>query len=333
MREPGRFLLRLTRALGLTRLRETVVLPAVADMQYECGEAGSGVSRARALARGYWSIVAASVLYAAFLPARHVRENWAGMHAPGPRLLGKAWRPAAVVTVVGLGIAVASWPGEGQLGAGVVALLLPSMLVSGMPLALAIGVGWALARDPAGSRAALAVGIVGAGLSFAFFDMAVTRANQEYRVASYRVLTGRTEKLRKGSREMTFRELGSAASLDDDRACTGRAGMSTCTGGATPAAFRSEWHNRLSIAALALSFVVLAAGLARSGRRLVVVLGLWLTYAVASLILSFGQKHGAAGDIPLVLAAWGVHLVPLSLAVVVHHLWPMTSSPERSLHR
>ena len=99
MREPGRLILRLTQALGLTRLRDTVVLPAIADLRHECDEAGPGRHRTLVLARGYWSILAGAAFYAALLPARHLRENWAGLDAPGPRLLRRAAPPVTKIVV------------------------------------------------------------------------------------------------------------------------------------------------------------------------------------------------------------------------------------------
>lgn len=318
MRDHGRLLLRLTHVLGLTSFRETVVLPAIADMQHECGAAESGKGRAWVIARGYWSIVAASAFYAAFLPARYVREDWAGRNAPGPRLLRKAWPASAVLAALLVGIPLATWPNEqGRLGPGIMALLLPGMIVSAIPIALAMGVGWALARDRSGSRAALFVGMLGAGLTFAFFDVAVTRANQEYRVASYQARTGRRVELRKGSREMTLQELGTAAMLADVVACPQQGAGCSCARDASPTALRVEWHNRLSIPALGLSFMMLAVALSRGGRRTAVVPGLFLTYGAAFWVLRFGETHAIDAEVPVVLAAWSPHLLPLMLALVL----------------
>ena len=219
MREPGGLLLRLADALGLTRLRDTVLLPAVADMQHECGEAGSGARHTWALLRGYWGIVSGCAFYATQLPWRHLRENWVGVEAPGPRLLRMAAPVAALVTGLTSGAALAAWPNERGFGFGHLALLLPGMAVSVAALALATGVGWTLARNPSMSRAAVGVGVLGAGLSFAFFEVVVTTANQEFRVVGFQALTGRGNELRKGSREMTLRELGDVAALANVSAC------------------------------------------------------------------------------------------------------------------
>ncbi len=300
--------------LGLTRLRETVLLPAVADMQHEFGEARLGEQRTRALLRGYWAIVSACAFYATQLPWHHLRENWAGLEAPGPRLLRSAGRVAALVLVLTSGLGLATWPNERGLGFGQFALLLPSLILSAAALALAMGVGWTLARDPSLSRAAVGVGVLGAGLSFTFFEVAVTRANREYRVAAYQALVGPGQELRRGSREMTFRELGEAATFAGVSACPNQGAMSACGGGPSPAFLRKEWHNRLSIPAFAFSFVILAAGLSRSRRRVVVIPGLFFSYFAAYALMNFGEKIGVPG----VLAAWAPHLVPLGLAGALH---------------
>ena len=308
-------LLRLADALGLSRLRETVLLPAVADMQHECGEAGSRSQRAFVLARGYASIVSGCAFYAALLPSRHLRENWAGLSAPGPQLLRTAAPVAAFVVAAMVGLEMANWPNPRQLGPDVVALLLPSFVLTVAPLALAIGVAWALTRDPSISRAALGVGLIGAGLSFQFFDSVVAPANQAYRVASLRATTGKDIPLRRGSREMTFQELGVQSVVAVVPGCVRPGGG--CAGNESELWLRSEWHNRLSLPMLAFSFVALAAGLSQNRRRIVVIPALWFSFAGASLLLQFGQTLGVRGDIPVVLGAWAAHLVPLGLTALL----------------
>jgi len=215
------------------------------------------------------------------------------------------------------GANLAAWPNERGLGFGHLALLLPSMAVSVAAFALAIGVGWTLARDSSLSRAALGVGVLGAGLSFAFLEVVVTATNQEYRVVGYQALTGRGNELRKGSREMTLRELGDAATLANVSACPLNAGMPSCGGAPSAAFLRTEWHNRLSMPAFVFSFVILATGLSRTGRRAVVVPGLFFSHAAAFLLLRSGEKLAVQGDVPVALAAWIPHLVPLGLAALL----------------
>jgi hypothetical protein len=311
MRDRGGLLLRVTQALGLTRLRETVILPAVADMQHECFEAGSGARFGWAVARGYWSIVSGSAFYAVLVPARHVRENWAGLNAPGPRLLREAWPPAVVSLGLCLGIVLTSWPHETwRRGASATSLLLPGLVVMFTPLALAVGVGWALARDRSGSRAALALGMFAAAASFAVMDLAVPRANLAFRAAFYPESRGQIIAAPKGSREMTLRELGAATTLAEATACS-------CLNGESLARLRISWHDRLSIPALAVSFMMLATVLSRSGRRVVVLVGLGLAYGAALTFLRFGEAAGNQGYVPVVVAGWGAHLVPLTLAALL----------------
>jgi hypothetical protein len=317
MREPGRFLLRLIEIFGLTRLRDTVVLPAVADMQHECASAGGGAGCAWALLRGYWSIFAGSAFYVALSPARRIRENWMGLDAPGPRLLRQAWPAMMLAFVLLVGIPGFAGPNDQHLDARIMVFLLPGLILSVAPLALVIGIGWALARDPSGSRAALSVGLIAAGISFGFFDFVVTEANQAYRVSSYEKLTGRSSALSRGSREMTFRELGAAAEHGAIEACP-MGSSSSCAGPPRPGYLRVEWHNRLSSPVFCLSFMTLATVLARSRRRLVVVPALFAASVATNLLLLSTMRYGVAGDIPAFLAAWSPHLVPLSLAAVLH---------------
>lgn len=286
-------------------------------MQHECSEAGSGGQRVWAFVRGYWAIFSGCAFYTTQLPWRHLRENWADVEAPGPRLLRRAGRVAALVLVLTSGLGLATWPNERGLGLSELSLLLPSLTLSSAAMALAIGVGWTLTRDPSLSRAAVSVGVLGAGLSFAFFELAVTRANREYRVAAYQDLVGPGKELRRGSREMTFRELGEAANLASVSACPPPAGMSGCSGGPSPAFLRTEWHNRLSLPAFAFSFVILSTGLSHRRRRAVVIPCLFLACVAAHAVMNVGEKLGLQGDVPVALAAWIPHLVPLGLAALL----------------
>ena len=334
MREPGRLLLSLIQTLGLRRLRATVIEPAVADMQHEYGEEKSRGLRIWSLARGYLSILAGASLYAALLPARHFRENWSGRDASGLRLLRQAWRPTAVAAAVFIGLPFVTSPifSRGWLGIDVMFLLLPSFMMSGAAVTLPMGLGFVLARDRSGARAAVVMGLVAATLSFAFFELAVTQANRAYRVAAYEALTGRSAAtLRAGSREMTLRELEAATALASAEACPTQTPMSSCGGAPSRSFLRVEWHNRLSIPALGFSFMLAAVALSRIGRRVAVVVGLWLTYGAAFGILQFAESRASQGELPVVLAAWGPHLVPLTLAALLFGFGDrfITASPMR----
>ena len=319
MRERGEWLLRFASVLGLTRLRETLLVPAIADMRYEYGEARTPSQRHWVLARGYWSIAAGSALYTADSPARHVRENWATRDAPGPRLVRQSWRPVTAVATLCFAVAGTSLMIEHrQIGVGVMALLLPSMAVGIVPVALAMGVGWTLTRDRSGSRAALALGLLGAGLAFGVFEFAVPSANQAYRMAAYKAHTGKSIELRKGSREMTLRELGAATELAAVEACPMSAPASSCSGRATPALLRVEWHNRFSIPTFALSLMMLAVTLSRSGRRVIVVRGVLLICGGANQVQRWVMPYGVQGDIPAVVASWSAQLVLLTTVALLH---------------
>src|SRR5687768_14456578 len=87
---PGSWLLGSARRLLPGRLCETLVLPAVADMQHEYLQAATARERAVVLVRGYWSLLAGASAYLVALPARRVQEGWCSWNAPGPRLLRQA---------------------------------------------------------------------------------------------------------------------------------------------------------------------------------------------------------------------------------------------------
>lgn len=323
MSRHGILLMRLTRVLGLNRLRETVIEPAVADMQHEYAREGSPGSRAQTLARGYWSILAGSALYVALLPSRHLRENWASRTAAGPRLLRQAWLPALVVLVLGYGyvglMAATSTSEEWRLPAGTEAILFLSVLVMMTPPALALGIGWVLVRDPSCSRAAAAVGLLGAMGSFAYYDVAITRAIQ-----AYKSVPATSARPHVGS-GLTFRELGAATGGTETVALP--ASTCSCAKQGQSRPLHLEWHQRLSVPALAWSFALLAVGLSRTRRRAVVVLGLWPAYVGAIWTLRVAMPYALRGEIPVALAAWSAHLVPLSLVILLHAFGQASKGP------
>lgn len=314
MREPGSRLLGLARSLGFVRLEQAILRPAVADLQHEYSLAERGRSRALALARGYWSIVAGVALYATLAPARHLRENWNGLEAPGPTLLRRAAAPAGLVAALcyaNVGFMLSTATGEDwRLPPFALPILLTNMVVMVTPPALSAGLGWVLARDRSGSRAVLLIGLLGAAFSFAFFDLAVTRAVHAYRLAA--VPTARAAQYYLGS-DLGFADLGAA--ISEDGASAGLAPCPSCSRAAI--LLRGEWHARLSMPAFAVSFVILAGALARTGRRSVVIVGLWPSYVASIWLLKASVGHALRGDVPIPLASWGAHFLPLSLAGIV----------------
>jgi len=169
MRKPGDFVLGMADALCTRRFRETLVLPALADMQHEWGEAGDDPKqRARVRLRGYLGLLAGAALYALLMPARHVREIWWGNAAPGPALV----RAAAGATLAYTGILLVPHFVVATVRSGW--LFLPNTVGPGVfiwfPAALAIGVGRTITRarsdeeKRAWTRAALAIGPLGSAL-------------------------------------------------------------------------------------------------------------------------------------------------------------------------
>ncbi|MEO8360229.1 MAG: hypothetical protein ABI672_09385 [Vicinamibacteria bacterium] len=212
-------MVRLTSLLGLTGLRDSVVVPALADLRHECAEARPCAARTWATLRGYWSILSASLVFASVQPARSLREDWSTVGAPGPRLLRQALPPALVLIALLLVISLSNWSGDQRLGLGIMALLIPGLMAAGLPQAIAIGVAWTLSRSRSGGRGAIGVGLLVAVFSFVFFEGVVVEANQAYRQAAFNAATGRHTPLPRGSREMAFADLTVAANSASVAAC------------------------------------------------------------------------------------------------------------------
>lgn len=314
MRERTRSVLNILRALGLGRALDAVVLPAIADIQHEYAETTTQKGRTWTFVRGCWSIVAGVAAYVAHLPARQIREQWMGVDPAGPRLLRLAAPVTAVVVLAVLGIFLTSRPAVAwRAGIGVGVLVIPSALVVVAPLALAIGIGWALVRDRSCAPAAATVGLVAAVLLFAFWDLTVPRANQAYRTA----MAESGKPPRKGNREMTFRELQEAAASRAPMESASTDAGCSCARGASASALRLEWHKRLSMSALAVPFALLAVALAQFGRKAIVAIALWLSYALTGLALRLGERFSVEGDVPAIVGAWTAHLVPLALLAIL----------------
>ena len=317
MRDHGEPLVRLTSLLGLTGFRDCVVVPSLADMRHECAEARPGAARTWATLRGYWSILSATIVFASVQPARSVREDWSSVGAAGPRLLRQALPPALVISALLLVIGLWNWSGDERLGLGIVALQIPSLLAAVIPQAIAIGVAWTLSRSGSGGRGAIGVGLMVALFSFVFFEVVVVEANQAYRQAALNAATGRNTPLAKGSREMAFADLTLAANSAPVAACPIKP-LAGCSGAQSSSAefLNTEWHNRLAIPALAVPFVLLAAMLSRSGRRLVAIPGICLTCGATFTLLRLSEGAGMRGEVPIAVAAWSAHMLPLIFALV-----------------
>ena len=313
MPDPGTTILWTARALGLTRLADSVLEPAVSDLRVEM-EAARGPDRSRVLARGIWSLGAATLMYAAATPMREIRVNWSRLDAPGPRLLRDALPRILVASVPLLTLLLSDPPTFGRsLGAYGVLLRAPANLVIIAPPAIALGVGLSLIRHRENASASLAVGFGGALLLFAFMDTVVPETNQAYRVAAFRTATGRSD-LAPGDREMSLRQL--SARIDSDPTTCAQAAASTGCGGARPQRFAIERHRRFSLPLLSFTLVLMAASLARFERRAVLFVGAWLVDGLALSLVRFVEIRPDVSFGAAVAAVWAAPLIPLALAAI-----------------
>lgn len=347
MREPGRWILPLADGCCTARFREAVVVPVLADLQHEHAAANGRVRQAVVRGRGYLSLLAATTLYTLLMPGRHLRENWSAADAPGPRLVRAAWPIVATILVLGVAALRASGyvrsvgrPPFSLPPFTTFVLLLPGQLVLLLPLALAVGVGWVVAREPRCRRAAMALGLVASAFTFVLLERVVTGANQAFRetvqqaaraaraplrqsrmhTVDGRIVVERRESnvLPRGDREMRLTELSAAVAGHQARI---REGFAVASYRALLAPLLVEWHKRFTLPLLCLSLVVLSLVLAGGGRRWRVVLGVAPAWVAAYFLLRVGESYADKARIPVAVAMWGPHvlLVMLSLLVALRY--------------
>ncbi len=71
---------------------------------------------------------------------------------------------------------------------------------------------------------------------------------------------------------------------------------------------------------MVVSLLAATVGLSRFGRKVAVVVGLWLTSGATFLILHLAETRAIQGQLAEILAAWGPHLLPLAFAAVLHRV-------------
>ena len=314
--------------LCTTRFFETIVRPVVADMQFECA-GDRRFQRVMGRVRGYGALLSASLFYGVLLPGQHIREGWSSLEAPGPRLLGRVLPRTALYGTLLVGVLFFDSWSKGfnvrthwQLDLVSATLMLPSLVLMLMPLVVSVGIGLALAGSAHGAvdrRSGRDLGLVAALLAFALAGYVVPPANQAFREAAYRVVVGKALEqgetympplaVFKGNREMSLSELEAAIAETRGSTWTSIANKH--------AALRIEWQKRFSLPALCLSLVVFATVLARTALRpLLIAAMLLVTFTGAALLLRVGEQLGDRGELPVVLAAWGCHILPLFLTVL-----------------
>ena len=301
------------------RTVESLVIPALADLQHEHREAADRGrwARAHVLLRGHWSLVGALTLHLATLPARHVRENWIGREAPGWQLVRPAAPPAAAVVVISSAMLLVDslrscgdWRATDNptLLLRAALALLPSVLAITVPIGLLLGLALALRRLGIGPIPAPRWMAPAAGLSwsvavvlFVLYGWMVPVANQAYREIVVRAMLSDSRPVAPGSRELTLSEL------------TARL-WHTRREGSAPSILVVEWHKKLAIPLAAGFLGPLAVGVTsrrsswrrRGGGPLVA----FVVISAFFLALMLGEQAALDGNVPPALGIWAAAAIP-----------------------
>jgi hypothetical protein len=296
----------LSERLCSARFRQTVVLPVIADLQFERAEAIAAWDRRRAVLLACGALFRGGTLYAALLPWSHVRRSWFAADAAGPVLLRLVLpRTGLCGALFVAAITASEWP-PAPTAVRTALYIVPSAMLFMMPLAVALGVGLALCKAEqavAFRRAGRDLGWAATILAFALAAFVVPRSNARYREGVYRAVMGSADpRLPAGDREMTLGELGSAI-----------AGASA----QQRAPLMVEWHKRLALPALCGSLVISATLRSRSGVRSQgrMAFLLFTVFVGCYVVMRAGEQFGDRGLLPAALAAWGCHAVPLLVTV------------------
>ncbi len=269
-RSPGEVLRKAAASVLSRRTMDSVVIPALADLQHEntLTRAAPTWRRALVLARAYVAFWSALALCLAVWPARSLREDWLGSDAPGRRLL-RALAPRAGLVGLVFTFVFAQWPirwASQTDDPWMVLLLFPSVVTVSLPAAFLLGLILAIGRLTAGFVAssprrwlgpALGLSIATALFTFVLYGWVTPEENQSYRERAFRWVT--TDQLRhadgpvarnpadtgvvsipKGTREFTLGELQTRI---HERRMRGQSTVELDV----------EWHKRWAIPRHALS--------------------------------------------------------------------------------
>ena len=323
-RLPGDLLRRAADSVLSRRIMDSVVIPALADLQHESALARTSPARRRVvvLARGYLAFWTALALCLAAWPARSLREDWLGSDAPGPRLLG-ALAPRAGLLGFVFTLVLGQWPlrWAGQAGdPWMVLLVFPSVVTVTLPMAFLLGLILAIGRLSVGSATlapkrwlgpALGLSIVTGLFTFVLYGWVTPEANQSYRERVFRRVT--TDQLRhadgrpvripadtrvvsisKGTRELTLGEL-------QTRIREGRLQRQSTV------PLDVEWHKKWAIPAACLLFGPLAIGLHGLWKRPRTAISFAIALAATLLLyvaLRIGEQAAIDGRLGPLPAIW-----------------------------
>ena len=306
-RLPGRLLQRLAERLCDPETGRRLLLPIVADLQFEWQQASSASQRLGVRLRGCWA-------FARALASAAARSSPADRTHLYP-LLARI----AICTTALSAIQIADqarWLLRRGLAADTIALLVPSVLSSALPTGCFMGILLAGTMRHAGlrlGRRLLVTAVLASLVTFGITGWVTPVANQAYRERVLAALNpGAAQPPARGDRELTFTELG-------HRAAELRAAGETR--GAASADV--EWHKKPAMAACCLPLAAAALALSRLVRRrwLRLLPGLGIA-SLIYLLMRIGEQTADAGRLHPALAMWGPVLVLLVLAVglaVVKH--------------
>lgn len=281
-RLPGDLLRRAAERVFSRRTMESVVIPALADLQHEAvlAQTKHSARRVFVLARGYMSVWSALSAYGASWPARSLREHWLQPEAPGRRLVRVLIPRAALLGVV-LSVAIeqSMFPWAHRMRDPWLSVLaLPSVTTITVPIALffalVLTVGRLATADNCSPKRWLppvvAMSTAVALCTFVLFNWVTPPANQAFRERLFRWVTthhqatdGRwidiphsatVASLPKGTRELTLEELRTEINKHHAR-------------GDATAAFAVEWHKKWAIPAACVLLGPLAIAFNASSRR------------------------------------------------------------------
>jgi hypothetical protein len=270
--------------------RETldrVILPALADLQYECGgdAAASGPVRLRA----YWGLWKALALC--------LVAQWARWGRPAAQ--GVAWRMLIILPIVAGVLMVPAIDAELRrplVSTQLILLSLPQAVALALPIAFFFSV--ALERRPVSLRrlvpAIFLMSLVCSLLMAAALLSVVPRANHAYAVSVYEQLkaAGRPTAVSFGAGEWTFTELVAMAQSESSERDRARA--------------RHMLGMRLATAGAPIMLGFLALGIAGYERQHSLFNGLWLLmFYAAALRAVAGSSHTG----PSIAGVWLVNAV------------------------
>lgn len=297
-RPPGEFLQRVAERLCAPQTAQRVLLPIVADLQFEWQQATSASSRVWVRLRGSCAFARALVPALLDASADHLRRNAWGTNPEGRRTTRRllAWTLLTSLVVTAISIADMA-PALARLGPLGFVLMLPAILSTALPAGCLFGALFAGRGGTPGSIWRPLLGIAGllALITFGVSGWVTPRTNQAYRERIFAASRPHAALPVPGDREMTLLELS---------AQTTRLRQ---TGDAPAAArFAVEWHKKPALAALCLVLALSGAALSKTVSRTWLRIGLGLLLLPTTFtLLRLGEQAADAHRLAPAVGVWG----------------------------